>query len=61
MMMMMIIIIIIIIIVVVVEVVFVIPPYSRVHQMSWTSVFLGPSSSSPLRERKSLRGIFAGR
>ena len=38
----------------------IIPPYSRVHQISWTGVFWSPCSSSPLRGPRNLRGIFAG-
>ena len=41
-------------------IIIIIPLYSRVHQMSWVGVFLGPCSSSPLRGPSNLRGIFAG-
>ena len=41
-------------------IIIIIPTYSRVHQMSWTGVFLGPCSSSSLRGPRNLRGIFAG-
>ena len=41
-------------------IIFIIPPYSRVYQISWTGVFLGPCSSNPLRGPRNLRGIFAG-
>ena len=54
-----IIIIIIIILIIIIIIMIIIPPYSRVHQMSWTGVFLGPGSSSPLRGPRNLRGIFA--
>ena len=51
---------IIIIIIIIAIIITIIPPYSRVHQMFWTGVFLGPCSSSPLRGPRNLRGIFAG-
>ena len=48
------------IIIVIIIIVIIIPSYSRVRQISWTSVFLGPCSSNPLRGLRNLRAIFAG-
>ena len=52
--------IIIIIDIIIIIIIIIIPPYSCVHQMFWIGVFFGPCSSSPLREPRNLRGIFAG-
>ena len=54
-----IIIIIITIIIIIIIITIIISLYSRVHQMLWTGVFLGPCSSSPLCGPRNLRGIFA--
>ena len=47
-------------IIIIIIIIIIIPPYSLVHKMSWTGVFLDPCSLSLLRGPRNLRGILAG-